>query len=172
MKPDVIPYSWPVVHYMYDYLYQQIVESEWIPDTILMVLRGGAFVGGALYERFRKDKKISYGAIAVSSYNQECQQAKLECFGCTWQAGQLPHNSKVLIADDIFDTGATLQFVSDYLSTSFSPTIEARIAVLDYKDKEYLSQPKLIPHYYARKFIIKTPAEDVWIDYPFFTSRA
>jgi uncharacterized protein len=168
----LVKYSWPVIYYMYDYLFQQIIESKWSPDVILMILRGGAYVGGALYERFRERRdNIAYGAIAISSYSQERHQNKLECFGCTFQAGQVGPGSKVLMVDDIFDTGATAEFVSDYIAVAHSAKVDVRLAVLDYKIKAYLPlTPKVVPYYYARKFEILSIPEDVWIEYPFFSS--
>ncbi len=172
MAPTVIPYSWSVLYYMYDYLFQQIIESKWIPDTILMVLRGGAFVGSALYERFReiKGQDISYSAIILSSYTPENEQSRIKYSGCTLKEGELCQGKKVLITDDIFDTGATARFIGQYLEAAHSSSIDARLAVLDYKVKKYLPPSKgvIAPDYYARKFEIESAAEDVWIEYPFF----
>ena len=94
------------------WLAEQLVAREWIPDTILGVVRGGLFVSAALaYALDIKD---------VRHVNVEYYTDAGETLPSPVLVGDQPHlgdlgGRRVLVADDVADTGATLQFVRTML---------------------------------------------------------
>ena len=102
---------------------QQIVDDGWIPDAILGVVRGGLFVSAALaYALDIKD---------VRHVNIEFYTDAGETLAEPVLIGDQPHladlvGKRVLVADDVADTGATLHF----LRTLLPEGADVRVAVL------------------------------------------
>lgn len=94
------------------WLSQQLVDKNWIPDTILGVVRGGLFVAaGIAYALEIKD---------VRHVNVEFYTDIGETLSEPRIIGDVPYladlsGKKVLVADDVADTGATLAFVRNLL---------------------------------------------------------
>jgi hypoxanthine phosphoribosyltransferase len=105
------------------WLAQQLVDDHWIPDAILGVVRGGLFVSAALaYALDIKD---------VRHVNVEFYTDAGETLPEPILVGQQPHladlvGKKVLVADDVADTGATLHFVRALLPEA----ADVRVAVI------------------------------------------
>ena len=105
------------------WLAEQVVESGWLPDVVLGVVRGGLFVAAGLaYALDVKDVRH----VNVEYYTD---------LGVTLDTpvlvGDAPHladlsGRRVLVADDVADTGATLQFVRGLLPDD----ADVRVAVL------------------------------------------
>lgn len=104
-------------------LSQQLVDEEWIPETILGVVRGGLFVAaGIAYALDIKD---------VRHVNVEYYTDMGETLPEPIVIGDVPYladlgGRRVLVADDVADTGATLHFVRRLLPED----AEVRVAVL------------------------------------------
>lgn len=102
---------------------QALVDQDWIPDTILGVVRGGLFVAAGLaYALDIKD---------VRHVNVEYYTDAGETLPEPRMIGNAPYlddlvNQRVLVADDVADTGATLHFVQRLLP----PGADVRVAVL------------------------------------------
>jgi hypoxanthine phosphoribosyltransferase len=94
------------------WLAEQLVARNWIPDAILGVVRGGLCVSAALaYALDIKD---------VRHVNVEFYTDAGETLPAPVLIGDQPHladlgGKRVLVADDVADTGATLQFVRSML---------------------------------------------------------
>jgi hypoxanthine phosphoribosyltransferase len=105
------------------WLAQQLVTDAWIPDAVLGVVRGGLFVAaGIAYALDIKD---------VRHVNVEFYTDAGETLPEPVLIGQQPHladldGQRVLVADDVADTGATLHFVRRLLPAG----AEVRVAVL------------------------------------------
>ncbi len=105
------------------WLAQQLVDDDWVPDTILGVVRGGLFVAAGLaYALDIKD---------VRHINVEFYTDAGETLPAPVLIGDQPHlgdlgGRRVLVADDVADTGATLHFVCDLLPLE----ADVRVAVL------------------------------------------
>ena len=87
---------------------RRLVEDGWIPDTILGVVRGGLFVAAGLaYALNIKD---------IRHVNVEFYTDVGETLPEPILVGDVPHladlaGKRVLVADDVADSGATLTFV-------------------------------------------------------------
>lgn len=104
-------------------LASRLVEDDWIPDAILGVVRGGLFVAaGIAYALDIKD---------VRHVNVEYYTDVGETLPEPVIIGQAPYladlaGRRVLVADDVADTGATLHFVRQLLPAD----ADVRVAVL------------------------------------------
>lgn len=118
------------------YLAQKLVDENWIPDTVLGVVRGGLFVAaGIAYALDLKD---------VRHVNVEFYTDAGETLPEPVLVGQEPYladlgGKKVLVADDVADTGATLHFVRQLLPAD----ADVRVAVLYSKPKTTTYSPEL-----------------------------
>jgi len=105
------------------WLAQKLVDSEWIPDAVLGVVRGGLFVAAGLaYALDLKD---------VRHVNVEFYTDAGETLPAPVVVGELPYladlsGRRVLVADDVADTGATLHFVRGLLPAD----ADVRVAVI------------------------------------------
>ena len=135
---------------------RQILESGWRPDTLLALWRGGAEVGVAVHEylkahgispRHMPIKCFSYTGIGTSVAEVKFEHAK-EVFD------DIPHGSKVLVLDDVFDTGSTAAAIHDELGRR---GYEMRMACVYWKPSRNLTG--FSPDYHVRTI------ED-WIVFP------
>lgn len=136
-------------------LARQIYDSGFVPDVLIGLWRGGTPVGIVIHE-FLEYKGIStyHTAIKAQSYTgiEKRGEPVLEHFDQL-----LPHitrKSKVLVVDDIFDTGCTMKKVVDELAPRAG---ELRIATLYYKEGSNVTDIR--PDYYQCK-------TDRWIVFP------
>ena len=101
-------------HYAWQ-LAQNILASDFTPTTMLVVARGGLCVAGLLFKylevpkieviRCRSyDKENKQGTLYVHQQEQaKLERLNLDSLGSTGEP--------VLIVDDIYDTGATINFI-------------------------------------------------------------
>ena len=128
-----------------------IAEDGWIPDLVIAVARGGLTVAGALsYALGVKN----CGAINVEFYTGV--DARLEVPVVLPPSLDLVDVAglRVLIADDVADTGHTLRLVNEVLRQHVA---EARTAVLYHKPQSVIR-----PTYAWQRV-------DAWINFPWST---
>ncbi|MEY3733635.1 MAG: hypothetical protein RL347_994 [Actinomycetota bacterium] len=105
------------------WLSRRLVEDDWIPDCILGVVRGGLFVAaGIAYALEVKDVRH----VNVEFYTDVGRTLPEPVL-----IGEAPYladlgGKRVLVADDVADSGATLHFVRGLLP----PDADVRVAVL------------------------------------------
>lgn len=126
----------------------QVVADGWLPDMVISVARGGLTVGGALaYALGVKN----CGAINVEFYTGVDERLDMPVL--------LPPSLnlvditdlRVLIADDVADTGHTLRLVREVIDQHVA---EARTAVLFHKPRSVVT-----PTYAWRRI-------DGWVNFP------
>ncbi len=136
-------------------LARQIYDSGYMPDALIVLWRGGTPIGVVIHE-FLEYKGIQtyHTAIKVETYAGigDRREPRLEQIERLLE--NLNPSSKLLIIDDIFDSGSTMQKVVDSLSPH---VLEIRIATLYYK--ELSNTTRLVPNYYQRK-------TESWIVFP------
>jgi len=129
-------------------LAEQVVASGYEPDLILGIARGGLLISGAL--SYALDVKNAF------TMNVEFYTGVDERLPVPMLLPPVPdlvdlHHERVLIADDVADTGQTLQLVKDFLAGKVA---ETRIAVLYEKRRSTVRC-----EYVWRR-------TDRWIDFP------
>lgn len=152
--------------------YRMTEEENFIPDVIYVPLRGGAVMGNIIseyYKLYLKNKRkrpVFYAAVIARSYQDTRQADRIMIDGWTYNPEYLRHGDRVLLVDDIFDSGRTLNFLVDILLEKGLPRSDIKIAVHDYKERPYIRDTKLTqPDYYSRHHVIEAPENDFWIHY-------
>ncbi|RUS67378.1 Xanthine phosphoribosyltransferase [Saezia sanguinis] len=145
--------SWDEYHDLIEKLAIQVYKSDWEFDQILCLARGGTRPGDILSRVFDKPLAI----MATSSYRDEAGtlQGRLDMAKyITMPRGEL--GGKVLLVDDLADSGVTLHAVVDRLRAL--PSIEElRTAVIWQKGIS-----KFMPDYFAEAL-----PTSLWIHQPF-----
>jgi hypoxanthine phosphoribosyltransferase len=102
-------------------------EDGFVPDIIYVSLRGGAYMGNVFseyYKLVRKqagDRPVFYAAVVARSYENMKLESEVRIDGWTYSPEYLRTGDKILIVDDIFDTGKTVNaLVSVMLSKGIS----------------------------------------------------
>lgn len=148
----------------------RIHKEGFIPDVIYVSLRGGAYVANVVSEYFKIARKdvhpVFYAAVVARSYSDVRQQSRVMVDGWTYSPEHLRHGDKILLVDDIFDSGKTINYIADLLMEKGIPRKDLKVAVHDYKYFPYKEEQLPIqPDYWCRKFTITKPEEDLWIHY-------
>ncbi|HAE22682.1 MAG TPA: phosphoribosyl transferase [Spirochaetaceae bacterium] len=141
-----------------------------MPDVIYVSLRGGAYLGNVISEYFkavRKDSRpVFYAAVVARSYTdvRQCEQVRVD--GWTYSPEYLRNGDKVLLIDDIYDSGRTINHLATIILEKGVPRKDLKIAVHDYKIVRYrgASLP-IVPDYWCRLHDVATPEDERWIHY-------
>ncbi len=148
----------------------RILQDGFIPDVIYVSLRGGAYVANVVSEYFKIARKdvhpVLYAAVVARSYTDIRARDRIMIDGWTYSPEHLRPGDKILLVDDIFDTGKTINYLVEVLLEKGIPRKDIKVAVHDYKyftDKP--EQLPIQPDYWCRKFEINNPEEDRWIHY-------
>ena len=119
--------SYDEYHNLIEKLAIKVHQSGWQFDTILCLARGGMRPGDILSRIFDKPLAI----MSTSSYRAEAGtlQGKLDiAHYITTPRGEIA--GKVLLVDDLADTGHTLNVVINQLKNNYKPITELRSAVI------------------------------------------
>ncbi|NCN71230.1 MAG: phosphoribosyltransferase [Rhodoferax sp.] len=119
--------SYDEYHNLIEKLAIKIHQSGWVFDTILCLARGGMRPGDILSRVFDKPLAI----MSTSSYRSAAGtvQGKLDmAHYITTPKGEIA--GKVLLVDDLADTGYTLNAVVHQLKNEYKPITELRSAVI------------------------------------------
>ncbi len=119
--------SYDEYHGLIEKLAVKIHQSGWEFDTILCLARGGLRPGDILSRIFDKPLAI----MSTSSYRAEAGtvQGHLD-IGRFIATPKGDISGRVLLVDDLADSGATLKVVIAMLKTNYAPITELRSAVI------------------------------------------
>ncbi len=148
----------------------RIHQEGFVPDVIYVSLRGGAYLANVISEYFKIVRKeahpVLYAAVVARSYSDIRQRDRVMVDGWTYSPEHLRHGDKILLVDDIFDTGKTINHLVEILLEKGIPRADIKVAVHDYKYFTYQKEQLPIqPDYWCRKHEITTPDQDCWIHY-------
>jgi hypoxanthine phosphoribosyltransferase len=151
-------------------LADRIYHDNFIPDVIYVSLRGGAYLGNVISEFFKivrtGDRPVYYAAVVARSYSDVHKQDKISVEGWTYAPEHLRTGDRVLLVDDIFDSGRTVNHLADIILEKGIPRQDLKVAVHDYKyfyDKP--NQLPVQPDYWCRRHDLSVKNEDTWIHY-------
>jgi len=151
-------------------LAHHIYTEGFIPNVIYVSLRGGAYLGNVISEYFKIVRKgehpVYYAAVVARSYTDVGKASKVKVDGWTYSPDYLRVGDKVLLVDDIFDTGNTINHLAKIILDKGIPRKDLKIAVHDYKyftDKD--EQLPIQPDYWCRKCETSVNNENLWIHY-------
>ncbi|THB68329.1 MAG: phosphoribosyltransferase [Spirochaetaceae bacterium] len=168
MKKEFIPYN--TIRDNALKLANRIYLDGFIPDVIYVSLRGGAYLGNVISEYFklvRKDQRpVFFAAVVARSYTDIYTNQRVMVDGWTYSPEHLRSGDRVLLVDDIFDTGRTINHLIEIILEKGIPREDIKIAVHDYKLRdESNSDLPIHPDYYCRKFEIAKDGSDAWLHY-------
>ncbi len=151
-------------------LAHRIHSDGFVPDVIYVSLRGGAYLGNVISEYFKVvrtgHRPVFYAAVVARSYSDIHRREKVMVDGWTYTPEHLRSGDKVLIVDDIFDSGRTINHLVDLVLEQGIPRQDIRVAVHDYKIRSFVQETLPIhPDYYCRKHLVTKPEEDTWVHY-------
>ena len=119
--------SYDEYHALIEKLAIQVYQSGWVFDTILCLARGGMRPGDVLSRVFDKPLAI----MSTSSYRADSGTLRGEldiASYITTPKGEIA--GRVLLVDDLADSGHTLRAVMDLLRNNYPPITELRSAVI------------------------------------------
>ncbi len=142
-------------------LAHDVFESGFKPTILISLWRGGAPTGLAITEYFvyRNCPIVNHCAPRASAYNHDTLKPVVEIFGLESVVSMIGLSDKVLIVDDVVDSGATikafLKALQDSCGESFPGLENIKVATIYYKPKK----SKIKPDYYVH-------ATDEWLVFP------
>ncbi|MCZ6828314.1 MAG: phosphoribosyltransferase family protein, partial [Gammaproteobacteria bacterium] len=138
----------------------KILESDFLPDYIVGVWRGGAPVGIAVQELLSYfGVETDHIAIRTSLYTGIKEtSATVQVHGLHYLIENVNAEDKVLIVDDVFDSGRSInQVIVDLKQKCRRNTPEFRIATPYYKPRN--NKTDRIPDYFLHE-------TDDWLVFP------
>jgi hypoxanthine phosphoribosyltransferase len=147
--------SWSEYHQKIEQLAVKIYEANWDFNQIVCIAKGGLRVGDILCRIYRKPLAI----LSASSYGgPENRVRGAIAFSRHLAMTSEQLGSRVLLVDDLVDSGISLREAINWLEHHYSGEIEEiRTAVLWYKDCSVIT-----PDYYV-DYLPDNP----WIHQPF-----
>lgn len=130
----------------------QILESGFEPTMIIAIWRGGTPVGMAVQEILSYcGVEADHIAIRTSSYIGVDQRGVVAVHGLDYIIKKICHDDRVLIVDDVFDTGNTIVAVIAELSSRARDNTaeDIRVAVPWYKPSR--NETNIVPDYFVRE---------------------
>ena len=138
-----------------------IYDSDFRPSFIVALWRGAAPIGIAVQEYLAyRGVETDHIAIRTSSYSGIDNQAReVAVYGMNCLVKNMTHEDRLLIIDDVFDTGQTIQAVIEHLrkKARLNTPEDIRIAVPYFKPSRNVSDYK--PDYYLHE-------TERWLKFP------
>jgi len=151
-------------------LAHRIYSEGFMPDVIYVSLRGGAYLGNVISEYFKIVRKetrpVYYAAVVARSYTDVAKANQVRVDGWTYSPDHLRVGDRILLIDDIFDSGRTINHLAQIIIDKGIPRNDLKIAVHDYKyfyDKK--EQLAIQPDFWCRKHEASVNDENTWIHY-------
>ena len=148
----------------------RILQDGFIPDVIYVSLRGGAYVANVLSEYFKLARKdvhpVLYAAVVARSYSDIRCHSRVMVDGWTYSPEHWRSGDRIMLVDDIFDTGRTINHLVEILLEKGIPRKDIKVAVHDYKYfTDLKEQLPIQPDYWCRKFTQPNRDNDNWLHY-------
>ena len=139
----------------------RVLESGFLPSFIVAIWRGGAPIGIAVQELLDYfGVESDHIAIRTSSYSGiDGRSSEVRVHGLNYLLKNIDREDRLLIVDDVFDTGRTIEVVIDTLRVKARRNAprEIRVAVPFYKPSRNLTDR--VPDYYLHE-------TEEWIKFP------
>ncbi|MEO1670036.1 MAG: phosphoribosyltransferase family protein [Cyanobacteria bacterium J06631_2] len=145
--------TWSEYHHKIESLAVKIYRSNWQFDGIVCLAKGGLRVGDILCRLYDKPLAV----LSTASYGGENNQERGKIRFSEHLSNIEPLGDRILLVDDLVDSGVSLAESIDWLKTKHQNIREIRTAVIWYK-----STSVEIPDYYI-EYLPNNP----WIHQPF-----
>ncbi|WP_414981866.1 phosphoribosyltransferase [Congregibacter sp.] len=140
----------------------KVVASGFKPTMMIAIWRGGAPVGVAVQEMLAYSGiEADHIAIRTSLYKPEIddRSSEIRIHGMNYLIKKLRNEDSLLIVDDVFDTGSTIDAVIRYIEEKarLNTPKDIRVAVPYFKPARNVTNR--VPDYYLHE-------TDQWLKYP------
>ena len=139
----------------------QVIQANFKPSFMIAIWRGGAPIGIAVQEFLQyRGIESDHIAIRTSSYHGiDDQASRVQVHGLNYLAKNVIYEDRLLIVDDVWDTGLTIEAVIKELSrrARLNTPKEIRIAVPYFKPER--NKTNLTPDFYVHEV-------DSWLKFP------
>ena len=134
-------------------LARQVLESGFRPTHLVGIWRGGAPIGIAVQEFFDvHGVECDHIAIRTASYSGIDQQAKtVKVYALGYLIDTLNKDDRLLIIDDVFDSGRSIEAVLAELKTRCRANLPADIRIATVWYKPARNQTPLKPDYFIHE---------------------
>ena len=130
----------------------KVLESSFAPTLIIAIWRGGTPVGMAVQEILAYcGVEADHIAIRTSSYTGVDRRGAVVVHGLNYIIKKICHDDRVLIVDDVFDTGNTIVAVLDELKKRARGNTpeDMRVAVPWFKPSR--NETDVVPDYFIHE---------------------
>lgn len=127
----------------------QVLEDDFVPDFMVALWRGGAPIGCYMHEVFKYlGYPVDHIAIRTSRYTGiDTVSESVAVHNLGYLTERVIPTSKILLVDDVFDSGKSIQAVLDTFKQRFGDKcpLDIRVATVYYKPSRNKSE--LVPQY-------------------------
>ena len=146
--------SWEQYHRLIERLALKVYESGWKFDQVLCLARGGVRPGDVFSRIF----DVPLAILSTSSYREEAGTVRGDLDIAKYMMmTQGPLAGKILLVDDLADSGVTLDKVTRHLGDNFAGVTEVKSAVIWVKGASSIR-----PDYFLEEL-----PHNPWIHQPF-----
>jgi len=168
MKKEFLPYD--TVRNNALKMAHRIYLDGFIPDVIYVSLRGGVYLGNVISEYFkavqRRARPVYYAAVVARSYTGVAKAEEIKVEGWTYSPESLRTGDKILLVDDIYDSGKTINHLAKIIMEKGISRKDLKVVVHDYKYfRDNTAQYPVHPDYWCRKHELSVNDESLWIHY-------
>ena len=140
----------------------KVINSGFQPTVIIAIWRGGAPIGIAVQELLAYCRiQTDHIAIRTSSYTNaiDDRATSVRVHGMNYLVKNINHDDRLLIVDDVFDTGHTIEAVISHLheKARLNTPEDIRVAVPWYKPTR--NETGRVPDYYLYE-------TEQWLKFP------
>ncbi len=136
-------------------LARKIYDSGYRPDAMIVIWRGGTPVGIAIHEFFLyKGVETYHTVVKAQSYTGIEKRVEPHVEHLDVVLNEIKKDSRVLLIDDIFDSGCTMKKIKSVLAAK---TVKVKIATLYCKKSNNMTD--ITPDFFLRQ-------TDDWIVFP------
>ena len=138
-----------------------VVKSGFVPDYIVVIWRGGAPVGCYVHELMKRvGLNPDHIAIRTARYTGiDKTSSEIQVFNLGYLLERLKKESKVLLIDDVYDTGLTIQKIKQTFSEKLGNNCPDDIRTATVYYKPLRNKTAHIPEYYVK-------TSDQWLVFP------
>jgi hypoxanthine phosphoribosyltransferase len=146
--------SWEEYHRLIERLALKVYESGWKFDQVLCLARGGVRPGDVFSRIF----DVPLAILSTSSYREEAGTVRGDLDIAKYMTmTKGPLAGKILLVDDLADSGVTLDKVTKHLAENFAGVTEVKSAVIWVKGTS-----SILPDYFLEEL-----PHNPWIHQPF-----
>ncbi len=142
-------------------LASKIIADDFKPDFMVAIWRGGAPIGCHVHEYLKYfDIQTDHIAIRTSRYSGiDTANNTVTVHNLGYLIERVTKTSKILLVDDVFDTGLSIAAIFESLSEKLGDNmpVDVRVATTYYKPTR--NKTKRVPEYYVHE-------SNEWIVFP------